>query len=169
VKLLGPALCVASLSACGRPDVTHQVLQLEVHALSASTTLVVEAESTWLGEERRTRLRDDGEAADEAAGDGVFSAAWAGAPVRMLPVRLLVTRQDGEEIEAYAGIEVLSLDDHALRWSLELDDPPRARRVPVAASSRQVAWLELRQVGGSLLWAMGVMGVVGWLVRRSRS
>ncbi len=171
------------LGACGVPDPTEQQLLLQVHTLAAPPSLVVEAESTWLGEELRTPLLDDGLSPDEVAGDGVFTALWVGAPVRMLPVRLLVSSAVEEvqqpevgapipqvqaevPVEAYAGIEVLSLDDRSLAWSLELDDPPRARRVPVPRSSRQVAFLEMGQVGASVLWAAFVMAVVVGLVRR---
>lgn len=176
------AACAALLAACGRPDLTEQSLLLEVHTLSAPPDLEVLAECTWLGEERRTPLRDDGLPPDAVAGDGIFTAAWTGAPVRMLPVRLLVTRAaeappepevgaapvlvEAVPVEAYAGIEVLSLDDAGLAWSLELDAPPRARRVPVAASSREVAFLEAAQVGASLLWALLVVVIVLALVRR---
>ena len=182
---MGLAALGLSLQAagCTLPDTDQQSLRLVVHTLAAPPDLVVEAEYTWLGEERSQRLRDDGVDPDEAAGDGVFTGSWTGAPVRMLPVRLLVSREVAEvvqpvvgapvpqvavavPVEAYAGIEVLSLDDDELAWSLELDAPPRARRVPVARSSRQVAFLELVGVGGSLLWAVLVMGVVIGLVRR---
>lgn len=183
-RYLPAALACAALGAgCGSPDPAEQRLLLEVHTLAAPPDLVVEARCTWLGEERRTALRDDGQAPDEHAGDGVFTGAWSGGPVRMLPVRLLVSRASAEApqpevgpappagaaavpVEAYAGVEILSLDDTGLAWSLELDAPPRARRVPVARSSRQVAFLEATEVGASLLWALFVVVLVLGLVRR---
>ena len=70
-------------------------------------------------------------------------------------------------MRASRGRVIVTLDADLLAWSLELDAPPRARRVPVARSARQVAALELGRVGGSLLWALGVVAFVTWLASRA--
>lgn len=168
--LLPPLLAsLPLLAGCGVGQVPQEVsLLLRVSALSPHPDLLVQADTTWLGQDQRLDLLDDGRGSDALAGDGIWTAQLRGPPVRLLPVRIRITRTGLPPVEAWEGIEKLSLDTDALDWALELDHPPRARRVTAPGSVRQAAWREATAVGWGMAWMIAVFGLVAWLAGRAR-
>ncbi len=122
--------------------------------------------TTWLGEERTLTLVDDGSVPGDKPGDEVYVGRWTGEPVRVLPVRILLTSASGAQTVA-AFNEVLDDGENDLSYVVELGDPVSVRRVASAWSQRSAEVAELARTGASIGWAALVLGYVAWLVGRS--
>lgn len=144
-----------------------QTVRLQVATLRNLPTLQVTAETTWLGEERVVQLLDDGSAPGDSPGDGVYVGEWTGAPVRALPIRLLVQAPGQPRFEVYTGLERVMQPEDRLSFALELGDAPRAQRVAApylarARDSREVSW-----VAASLGWGVLVFAWLAWMLGRA--
>jgi|GEM_PF-1963102 len=149
------------------PD-SAQGVRLEVATARGFPGLRIHAHTTWLGEARSLELRDDGQQPGDVAGDGLYVGAWRGAPVRVLPIRLVVASDAHPEFEAYGGLERVVQPADRLTWALDLDESPAARRVAAPMLSRPMEARELSGVAASLGWACLAFLYVAWLVGRAR-
>ncbi len=155
--LLGPPAAAA-------PSLT---VTLAVSAPPGAPVAGLEAELRWLGETHAVPLRDDGQGPDWVAGDGTWTAAHSGAPLRVLPVTLRVQAADGSWQPAYHGLERLSAarpgGPLALHWGLQRVRPAEARRLSGPGSRDTVAAASARWVGTGLAWvAACVLGLALW-------
>jgi len=163
------ALLSLLAAAAAEPPPPDQKVRLEVATLGTFPGLSVEAHTTWLGEERTLTLRDDGVIPGDVPGDGLFVGTWRGAPVRVLPVTLVVGSEVHAPFEAYAGLERITQPQDRLSWALDLDETPTARRVAAPLLARPMEARELSGVAASLGWMCLALLYVAWLVGRTRS
>ncbi|MBL8616546.1 MAG: hypothetical protein JNM72_13130 [Deltaproteobacteria bacterium] len=169
---------LAAVLAVGLTSAAAQAEDLQRYAIFVETRSLAKdgfppnglwVKTRWLGEEKTVALRDDGVAPDAVAGDGTWSAAMEGPPVRFL--RILVWGELGrgrrpvssETVERVLGPEdALHLSGHFIAGL------PRLRRLagPGDLPDRQQA--ERRHLRWALGWALcnGVIAAV--LVRRAR-
>lgn len=141
-------------------------VQVAVQLSGAEAGTVPWVATTWLGEDRRLALRDDGSAPGDAPGDGVYVGEWSGAPVRVLPVRVGYDA-GGASTTAALYNEVLGDGPVELSYALALGDEPSVRRVARAGSMRAAEVSDLVRVAAALGWTGLVLGWVAWLVGRS--
>lgn len=159
---------VALLLLASRASAADDVgVRLEVATLAAVPGLAIAAETQWLGEARRVALVDDGAAPGDVAGDGVYVAELRGAPIRALPVRLVVTTDAAAEQEAYAGLEPVDAAGDRLAWALELGARPTARRVVAPLPLASASAADLNYLGALVGWAAFALLYVAILVRRA--
>lgn len=150
-------LLVAGLSAA-------QTVQVAVVARGAPAGAVFYAETTWLGDDRTTRMLDDGSVVGDLAGDGVDVAVWSGDPVRVLPVWIAVELPGGS-MQTIGGFEEEVNDDDRLVYAVTWDPTPSLRRVPAALTVRGAEVAEAASTAAALGWTGLVFGYVAWLVR----
>lgn len=143
-----------------------QTVRFEVVTPGTFPALRLAVTTRWLGEERTAPLLDDGQAPDAVAGDHHYTAELAGEPVRALPVRITGTADGIAPFQAYASVEQVSAGGDHLTWSLDLGDPPNARRVALARLTRGVMASEMTWVAASLGWANFALIYVAWLGQR---
>ncbi|MDP2307782.1 MAG: hypothetical protein Q8P18_17285 [Pseudomonadota bacterium] len=143
-----------------------QAVRFEVVSGGSFPALHLSLTARWLGVDRTVELRDDGVAPDPLAGDHHFTAELVGEPVRALPVRITGTADGIAPFVAYASIEKVSAEGDHLTWSLDLDDPPNARRVALAQLTRSVMASDMTWVAATLGWANFALVYVAWLGQR---
>ncbi len=127
--------------------------------------LVLEVRGVVLGEARIVALRDDGEGADEAAKDGVYTGALPHGAARVLSLSLHARGPDGAEETLWEGLgHVYQPED---RWVFRLDDGARrARRVAAPPLHPKAPELGAAPTAASLAWAGLVLLYVSTLLRR---
>jgi hypothetical protein len=138
---------------------------LTLALVTAREGLAVEARSVVLGEAREVPLRDDGEGADEAAKDGVYTGLLTHDSARVLSLSLHARGPDGAEETLWEGLErVYHPED---RWVFRLDDGARrARRVAAPPLPPKAPDLGAAPTAASLAWAGLVLLYVSTLLRR---
>lgn len=143
-----------------------QTLRVVVATTVPRPGLVVEVRTTWLGEERKMRLTDDGSQPGDVAMDGLYSGVWTGEAVRMLPIQL-VQPSDSSDWVLYEGLERVYQPSDTLSYALTSDSPPRALRVVAPYVAQRVEMRETSWVAASIGWAALVFVYVAWLVGRA--
>ena len=126
--------------------------------------VTLEARATWLGAAVSTPLTD----AHGVRGDGLWSGQLQGASVRMLPLSLVLVGSDGSETLLAQSTEQLDAEHSTITWSLEGDprtSAPRARRVALAWSARQLERFETASTAAGFGWMALVFGYVAWWLR----
>ncbi len=145
----------------------EQAVQLSVQVHGAPPGTEFLASTTWLGEDRTVVLTDDGAVVGDLVGDGVYSARWSGAAVRVLPVRLTARSSTGSLMTIGVYNEVLGLGETDLAYAVEMGSPQSVRRVALTGSSRAAEVSDLVRVGAGVGWAGLVLAYVAWLVGRT--
>ncbi len=163
VTLLLTAPAVAAPET--RPG-AEQAVRFEVVSIGAFPALRLSVTARWLGEDRAVDLRDDGVAPDRLAGDHHYTGELVGEPVRALPVRISGTADGIAPFVAYTSIEKVAAEGDHLTWSLDLGDPPDARRVALAQLTRSVMASEMSWVAATIGWANFALIYVAWLGQR---
>lgn len=114
-------------------DGPTQTLLFQVAAPMHGQIVELRLEWTRLGEERSTRLTDDGLHPQDVPWDGVFVGSEVGPPVKDLAGRLVAIDAAGEEHLAWWGhLDVMDERGEAIAWHVGEAWPPRAR--PVASA-----------------------------------
>ncbi|MCB9742963.1 MAG: hypothetical protein H6740_10200 [Alphaproteobacteria bacterium] len=144
-----------------------QVLRVEVVTTQANPDLRVELRTTWLGEDRVLVLTDDGSAPGDTPADGLYVGTWRGAPVRMLPIQIVVTGGQLVDAEVYAGLERVNQPEDRLAYALSFGDNPRAQRVIAPYLVRDLDVRESSWVAASIGWAALAFLYVAWLAGRA--
>ena len=142
-----------------------QTVRVEVVTQGVPTDVTLAVRTTWLGEERETKLSDDGHEAGDRAADGVRVANWSGEAVRVLPVTLVAIDAEGERTTLAGYNEAVSDGEDRLVYAVAWDKPPRVRRVAVALASRPMEVADTASVAASLGWVGLVFAWVAWLAR----
>jgi hypothetical protein len=162
-----PSLLLAMLlSAAPALAASEQAVRFEVVSVGAFPALRLTVTTRWLGADRAVDLRDDGVAPDRLAGDHHYTGELVGEPVRALPVRISGTADGIAPFVAYSSIEKVAAEGDHLTWSLDLGDPPDARRVALAQLTRSVMASEMSWVAATIGWANFALIYVAWLGQR---
>ena len=155
---------VVLVALAGALAAPAQVVRLELVAADRPAGLVVTAETTWLGEERRLLLKDDGLPPDERPEDGVFTGEWSGEAPRQLALRLYAEGPGRPRAQIAASNETLALGEDRLVWVL---DGPRARRTAAALPGRTMDIAEAAGVAASVGWMVLAFVFVAFLILQS--
>ncbi|MFZ5480246.1 MAG: hypothetical protein ACOZNI_26010 [Myxococcota bacterium] len=163
-----PALPLFALAIAFADD-PAQTVRVEVATDWRPQNLRVYAETTWLGEDRKLELKNDGTVAGDVAMDNIFVGVWTGEPVRELAIRIVAEAQDVPRAEAGAGIEPVALGEDRVVYAMSLNDKgkPVARRVAAALPGPAQEMVEPTMIAATLGWVALAFAYVGWLVHRT--
>lgn len=143
-------------------------VRFEVAALGGVEPSHVTVVTDWLGQERTVELHDDGRVSADIAGDGVWFAEATGGEIRLLPVRLTVTR-GGVKTEVWASVEPVSGSDASLAYLLtERAGVLHAARVAAPWSGQPRPDHDRERIDVSAAWTLIALLTVGWLASRAR-
>ncbi len=120
-------------------------------------------ETTWLGEDRRVPLVDDGSVPGDAPADALYVARLEGEAVRLLAVRLVVAPPGEPEHVAWEGVEDIRAEGD--RLSFREAPGERFQRVAGVAYARDPVHYEAASALAAAGWALVVFVYVAWLVR----
>lgn len=143
-------------------------VRIELANLSGAPLDGVAAELTWLGEVRTARLADDGRADGDIPHDDIWVGRADGDPVRLLPVRMLVSRAGGAPTEVGASIEPIDVDGARLVFELvTTGEGLHSARVaaPWLGRPRPHSEVERIAIGGT--WTILVLLIIAFYARNS--
>lgn len=156
------SLCALALASTQTVDIV-----VSGRGLPAGTHLF--AETTWLGQARRTLLSNNGGVPADLPGDGLLATSWTGKPVRTLGIRIVAVHSDGTSTVAWSGIPDMLGDHDRFAFAVGSYDPLRLERIAATPLGSDAPSSAIEGSLAGAAWGALVFGyVLSLLPRRSR-